>query len=190
MSDSVSKAKTVIGIARAAIARKLEVVVDEPLIAGLKWLDSEAATFVTLTINGVLRGCIGTLEAHRSLKEDLEANALAAAFSDPRFPPLTTEEFFQSKLEVSILTELEAMHAHTENIAISKLRPGIDGVVFKMGGYRSTFLPQVWDQLPDPVAFLGQLKVKAGLSAEFWHPEVLLFKYQVKKYRELDLPAE
>jgi len=190
MKDSQSEARTLIGIARLAIAKQLDIAIDEPAITGKLWLDKPAATFVTLTINGQLRGCIGTLEAHRALIEDVTANAKAAAFEDPRFPPLTPDDFFSVKVEVSVLTELEAMHAHSENIALSKLRRGIDGLVFKFGMYKATFLPQVWEQLPDADDCLGHLKVKAGRSAEFWHPEVLLFKYQVKKYRETDLPTE
>lgn len=190
MNDSVNRGRILISIARSAIAKQLRVAIDEFPTAGLSWLEEPAATFVTLTINGKLRGCIGTLEAHRSLLEDVSANARAAAFEDSRFQPLTADEFAGLLVEVSVLTEIEAMHAHTEDVAISKLRPGIDGVVFKFGMYKATFLPQVWDQLPEPADFLGHLKAKAGLSAEFWHPEVLLYKYQVKKYREKDLPAE
>lgn len=190
MNDSVNRGRVLISIARSAIAKQLRVAIDEYPVTGLIWLDESAATFVTLTINGKLRGCIGTLEAHRSLLEDVTANARAAAFEDSRFQPLTADEFAALMVEVSVLTEIEPMHAHTEDVARSRLRPGIDGVVFKYGMYKATFLPQVWDQLPDPADFLGHLKVKAGLSAEFWHPEVLLYKYQVKKYREKDLPAE
>lgn len=190
MSDSIDKGKILIGLARSEIAKKLNAAAEEPVTTNQPWLQQPTASFVTLTMNGVLRGCIGSLEAHRPLIDDVRANALAAAFEDSRFPPLTLEEYAAVNVEVSVLTELEAMHAYTENIAISKLRPGIDGVVFKFGMYRSTFLPQVWDQLPDPVEFLGRLKEKAGLSAEFWHPEVLLFKYQVKRYREKGAVAE
>jgi len=190
MSDSVNKGRVLIGIARAEVAKKLGVPFEEPATSGQGWLEKPAAAFVTLTSNNALRGCIGSLEAHRPLIDDVRSNARAAAFEDPRFPPLTMEEFSNIQVEVSVLTELEAMHAYTESIAISKLRPGIDGLVFKFGMYKATFLPQVWDQLPDPVEFLGHLKAKAGLSAEFWHPEVLLFKYQVKRYCEKDLSSE
>ena len=190
MNDTVNRGRVLISIARSVIAKELHIAIDEYPTSGLSWLEKPAATFVTLTVNDKLRGCIGTLEAHRSLLDDVSGNARAAAFDDPRFPALTADDFAGLMVEVSVLTEIEAMHAHTEDVAISKLRPGIDGVVFKFGMYKATFLPQVWDQLPDPVDFLGHLKVKAGLSAEFWHPEVLLYKYQVKKYREKDLPAE
>ncbi|ATX81251.1 hypothetical protein Ga0123462_0376 [Mariprofundus ferrinatatus] len=190
MSDTVDKGKVLIALARTAIAKRLGLGSELVSTEGKTWLEKPAATFVTLTLNGALRGCIGSLEAYRPLIEDVRGNAEAAAFQDSRFTPLTAEEFASVNVEVSVLTELEAMHAYTENIALSTLRPGIDGVVFKFGMYKATFLPQVWDQLPNPVDFLGHLKVKAGLSADFWHPEVLLFKYQVKKYREKDLSTE
>jgi len=190
MGDSVKKSKLLTGLARAAIAGKLEQTADLPDTNGALWLQAPGATFVTLNLNGLLRGCIGSLEAYRPLVDDLRANAVAAAFHDHRFAPLTSEEFPMVKIEVSVLSALEAMHARNENIALSKLRPGIDGVVFKFGMYKSTFLPQVWSQFDGPKEFLGQLKVKAGLSADFWHPEVLLYKYQVNKYREQERSKE
>jgi len=191
MGDSVKKGKLLTSLARAAIAKQLEIVVDVPDSDGVGWLQDAGASFVTLNnLNGSLRGCVGSLEAYRPLIEDVSANAVAAAFHDHRFAPLTAEEFPSVKIEVSVLTSLEAMHARNENIALSRLRPGIDGVVFKFGMYKSTFLPQVWSQLADPKEFMGQLKVKAGLSADFWHPEVLLYKYQVNKYREQEHAKE
>ena len=147
-------------------------------------MQEKAATFVTLQMHGKLRGCIGTLEAHRSLIEDVRANAVAAAFHDPRFEPLSAGELAHVQLEVSVLSAPEAMHAHSEDIACFRLRPGIDGVVLKFGAHKATFLPQVWDQLPGVKDFMAHLKVKAGLAADFWHSEILLYKYQVNKYRE------
>ena len=190
MGNSVEKGKLLTGLARAAIAGQLDLVVDVPNPGTVGWLEEPGASFVTLYLNGSLRGCIGSLEAYRPLIEDVSANALAAAFHDHRFAPLTAEEFASVKIEVSVLTALEAMHARNENIALSRLRPGIDGVVFKFGMYKSTFLPQVWSQLTEPKEFMSQLKVKAGLSADFWHPEVLLYKYQVNKYREQEHEKE
>jgi len=190
MGDSVKKGKLLTGLARTAIARHLDLAMEMPDLTAVGWLQKPGASFVTLNLNGSLRGCIGSLESYRSLLDDVSANAVAAAFHDHRFAPLTVEEFPVVKIEVSVLTALEAMHARNENIALSRLRPGIDGVVFKFGMYKSTFLPQVWLQLTDPKEFLAQLKVKAGLSADFWHPEVLLYKYQVNKYREQEHSKE
>ncbi len=190
MGDSVNKARLLTGTARAAIAKQLDLTAEQMNSDAITWMQEPGACFVTLYLHGALRGCIGSLETYRPLIEDVRANALAAAFHDHRFAPLTAEEFAYVQVEVSVLSSLEAMHARNENIALSKLRPGIDGVVFKFGLYKATFLPQVWAQLPDPKAFLAQLKIKAGLSADFWHPEVLLYKYQVNKFREQERSKE
>ncbi len=143
------------------------------------------ATFVTLNLDGQLRGCIGSLAAHRALGEDVVENARAAAFSDPRFPPLTAEELARVDLEVSELTAPVPMwegEAPDEDVALAQLRPGIDGVVFSYGPYRATFLPQVWEQLPDRREFMEHLKQKAGLPATFWGPRVKLETYQVAEH--------
>jgi len=184
MSDGMTRGDIITRLARAAIARHLGISFDEPASPEADWLQEQAATFVTLQMQGNLRGCIGTLEARRSLLEDVRANAIAAAFHDSRFPPLNAGEFAHVQIEVSVLSVPEAMHARSEAIACSRLRPGIDGVVIKFGAHRATFLPQVWDQLPEPKDFMAHLKVKAGLAVNFWHPELLLYKYQVHKYRE------
>lgn len=184
MNDRISRGGILIKLARAAIARELDIPFDEPVLIEADELQEKAATFVTLQMHGTLRGCIGTLEAHRSLIEDVRANAVAAAFHDPRFEALRAGEYAHVQIEVSVLSVPEAMHAHSEDIACSRLRPGIDGVVIKFGAHKATFLPQVWAQLPDPNDFMAHLKVKAGLAADFWHPEILLYKYQVNKYRE------
>jgi len=190
MSHSVSRGDTLIALARGAIAAKLERAVKEVNVDDTDWLQEARATFVTLTMHGQLRGCIGTLEAHRPLIEDVQANAVAAAFHDPRFSPLGRGEYDDVRIEVSVLSVLEPIHAHNENIALSRISRDIDGVVLKYGMHQSTFLPQVWDQLPDPQQFMEHLKLKAGLSADFWHPEVLLYKYQVSKYREQEKTKE
>jgi len=189
MNHSVSRGDTLIALARHAIATKpgiagSEGAVKETDINDAGWLQESTATFVTLTMHGELRGCIGSLEAHRPLIEDVQANAVAAAFHDSRFAPLDRDEYDDVRIEVSVLSALEPIHAHNENIALSRISRDIDGVVFKYGAHQSTFLPQVWDQLPDPQQFMEHLKQKAGLPAGFWHPEVLLYKYQVSKYTE------
>ncbi len=183
MTESGNRGPLLTGLARAAIAEKLGVDFRAPEDRPA-WLLEQAASFVTLTMQGELRGCIGTLEAYRPLIEDVQGNAVAAAFQDPRFVPLTAAEFDGVRIEVSLLSELEPMHAKSEDIACGKLVPNRDGLVFKYGSHKATFLPQVWEQLPEPKAFLAHLKQKAGLPADFWHPEVLLYRYQVSKYRE------
>lgn len=184
MNERSNRGPILTGLARAAIAEHLELKAEAPDIEGLGWLFEPAASFVTLTKQGDLRGCIGTLEAYRPLVDDVRANAVAAAFQDPRFPPLKASEFEAIRIEVSVLSELEPMHAKSEEIACAKLVPMRDGVVLKYGSHRATFLPQVWEQLPDPRQFLAHLKVKAGLAPDFWHPEMLLYRYQVSKFRE------
>lgn len=184
MIEYTNKGEILVGLARAAIASGLQLPEGEAIDVDAAWLHEQAASFVTLQLKGNLRGCIGTLEAHRTLLDDVRGNAVAAAFQDSRFPPLTVEEFDNIQIEVSVLSAPEPMHARSEAIACSRLRPGIDGVVLIYGHHKATFLPQVWSQLPEPEAFLAHLKVKAGLPADFWHPEMLLYKYQVVKYSE------
>jgi len=155
-------------------------------------LNQPGATFVTLTQNGQLRGCIGSLEAHRPLDQDVRANAVAAAFRDPRFAPLKVEELPRTRVEVSLLTAPRPMIFSDEADALRQLRPNIDGIIFiageggKLG--RSTFLPQVWEQLPDPRMFMAHLKQKAGMSADYWSSDVQLQRYEVQKWKEAPIP--
>ncbi|HRK79432.1 MAG TPA: AmmeMemoRadiSam system protein B [Thiobacillus sp.] len=178
----VEKGTTLLKLARAEIASRLGHEAASPAQAG--WLMEPGACFVTLTRHGELRGCIGTLEAHRPLEIDVRENAAAAAFRDPRFMPLGRGEFEEIRVEVSLLAPAEPLAAASEADALAALRPHIDGVVFEYGHYRSTFLPQVWAQLPEPAAFLAQLKRKAGLPADFWSEGVRLSRYSVSKWKE------
>jgi AmmeMemoRadiSam system protein A len=148
------------------------------------WLQAHGASFVTLTRQGRLRGCIGTLEAHRPLRLDIESNAVAAALRDPRFMPLRQSELASIRVEVSLLSAPEPMAFDGEADALAQLRPGLDGILLECGPSRSTFLPQVWDQLPQPAEFLFQLKRKAGLPGDFWHPALSLQRYTVAKFKE------
>ncbi|MFH1263916.1 MAG: AmmeMemoRadiSam system protein A [Pseudomonadota bacterium] len=170
-------------VARSAIAHEfgLERLYEPPLEP---WMTNHEATFVTLTIDDELRGCIGTIEARRPLLEDLGSHARAAAFSDPRFPPLTLEEYPKIRVEVSVLSPTEEIEFRDEKDALSKIRPFIDGIVFRSGYNQSTFLPQVWEKLPDPKAFLGHLKRKAGLPVDHWSDDVQLFRYTLLKWEE------
>ncbi len=154
------------------------------------WLQDKAACFVTLMLHQQLRGCIGTLEAHRSLLDDVKINANAAAFSDPRFPALSNSEFKQVDIEISLLSASSEMQFNNEQEALAQLQPGVDGVVFEYAHYRSTFLPQVWQQLPDSTSFMAHLKSKAGLSADFWADDVKLSRYSVTKWKESELLGE
>lgn len=147
-------------------------------------LHQPGAVFVTLTQHDSLRGCIGSLEAWRPLRQDVHENALAAAFRDPRFEPLSADELPTTRVEVSLLTPAEPMIFTCEADALAQLRPEVDGVIFTAGNRRSTFLPQVWEQLPDPAIFMAHLKQKAGLPADYWGPNVQLERYQVKKWKE------
>lgn len=147
-------------------------------------LSEPGATFVTLTQQGVLRGCIGSLEAHRALESDVRANARLAAFHDPRFPPLAETEFDRTRIEVSLLSPPEPLVFTDEADALRQLRPGVDGVIFECYGQRGTFLPQVWESLPTPRDFFRHLKMKAGFSPDFWSPDVKLYRYEVQKWKE------
>lgn len=142
------------------------------------------ATFVTLTQRGQLRGCIGSLEAHRALATDVAENALAAAFRDPRFPPLGSDELTMTRVEVSLLQAPETLEFADENDALNHLCPGVDGLILSHGSRRATFLPQVWESLSDPAQFLTQLKLKAGLPGNFWDENIKLARYGVQKWKE------
>lgn len=141
------------------------------------------ATFVTLTLDGRLRGCIGSLVAHRALLEDLIHNAKAAAFDDPRFYPLSKEEFLHVGIEVSLLSSPEPLHYKDIEDLKSKICVGEDGVILQKKGRKATFLPQVWEQLPTFEQFFGQLCQKAGLEASCLetHPEIWTYKVQKVK---------
>jgi len=181
-TDASDKGRLLTRLARASIAKRFGV--PASALPHPAWLDEPGAAFVTLTEQGQLRGCIGSLEAHRPLGDDVEANAQAAAFRDPRFPPLEEAELDRLHVEVSILSKPEPMHFTSEADALAQLRPGIDGVILEHGWHRSTFLPQVWEQLPDRRRFMDHLKAKAGLAVDFWADDVRLSRYTVEKYEE------
>ena len=173
-------------IARAAIATAL----GRPDVSAqdVAWFHEPGACFVTLTQNGELRGCIGTLQPRRSLLADVKANAVAAALQDPRFLPVTLPELDTLHIEVSVLSKLQPLSFETEAHALAQLQPGVDGVMLEFEHYRSTFLPQVWEQLPDPGDFLAHLKTKAGLPPHFWASGLRLSSYQVTHWSESEVP--
>ncbi len=173
---------SLLAIARAAISSALGRPQKTPEEAD--WLQQPGACFVTLTQHHQLRGCIGTLQARRPLLADVKSNAVAAALQDPRFPPLRLDELAYTQIEVSLLSPMQALFFKNEAEALSQLRPGTDGVVFEFGHHRSTFLPQVWEQLPQPTEFMAHLKRKAGLAPDFWDDAVQLQRYTVDKWAE------
>ena len=183
-SEVAEPGVSVLAIARGAIAAALGEA--GPRFEPAAWLEEKAASFVTLMQRGQLRGCIGSLSAERALRVDVEHNALAAAFRDPRFAPLSRSEYREIEVEVSLLSPLDPIEFESESHALGQLRPGVDGVLLEYAGRRGTFLPQVWEQLPEPNAFLAHLKGKAGLPAGFWAAELKLSRYTVDKWRESD----
>ena len=148
------------------------------------WLDQPGAVFVTLTRDGALRGCIGSLVAHRSLRTDVIANAEAAATRDPRFVPVSASEWPHVRIEVSLLTAPQWMAVRDEADALAQLCPHEDGVILEAGTHRATFLPQVWEQIAEPRAFLAALRQKAGLPVGYWGPDLRLSRYGVAKFSE------
>lgn len=144
----------------------------------------KAASFVTLQKRGVLRGCIGSTQAHRSLLDDVIHNAFASAFRDPRFPPVTENELTEIKVEISILTPQQQMEISDERDLLKQLRPGIDGLLIRNPQYSATFLPQVWKQLPNPRQFLAHLKNKAGMAPGSWPEDMECLRYQCVKFEE------
>ncbi len=135
------------------------------------------ATFVTLEKNHQLRGCIGMLEAVLPLVEDVAENAFSAAYRDPRFPPVQKYEIPELDISISILSEPEPMQFDSEQDLLRQIRPGIDGLILQENGYKGTFLPSVWESLPDKQEFLRHLKVKAGLPANYWSDTVKVYRY-------------
>jgi len=161
----------------------------ETLVSQYPELGEKRATFVTLKVDGkALRGCIGSIVPHAALFDDIVANAKSAAFRDPRFSPLTEAEYWRCSIEVSLLTVPELLSYTDTNDLRNKIRPGIDGVILQQGGYSATFLPQVWDELPDFDQFFAHLGIKAGIGSYVLnhHPEI--YTYQAEHFE--DAPKE
>jgi AmmeMemoRadiSam system protein A len=179
---SADPGPTLLSIARASIS----IALGRPYAveADAAWLHELGASFVTLTQQGELRGCIGTVQSHRTLLADVKANAVAAALRDTRFAPLTLRELATTRIEVSLLSPMQPLGFESEAHALSQLQPGVDGVLLEFEEYRSTFLPQVWEQLPTPSEFVAHLKHKAGLPPDFWAKRLRLQRYSVTKWKE------
>jgi len=187
MSLSPADRQYLLRLARESIARHLRGEGPSPVDQGTlpKSLTRDGASFVTLTKHGGLRGCIGSLEPRRPLILDVRENAAAAAFHDPRFPPVRPKELEDLHVEISVLSPPEPLPYDGPDDLIAKLRPGVDGVVIERGWNRATFLPQVWEKLPDPHKFLEHLCLKAYLPADAYrHPGLDVHTYQVEKFEE------
>lgn len=157
----------------------------EPETASSPKFQERRGTFVTLTLNGALRGCIGHILPQETLIEGVRINAINAAFRDPRFRPLGQNEFEKIRVEVSILTEPKPLPYTDANDLLAKLRPGTDGVIIRKGYHQATFLPQVWEQLPNKKDFLSHLCLKAGLDRDAWaHEKLEVHAYQVQAFEE------
>jgi len=189
MTDKLTleEQQTLLRMAREAMehgvrGEKLPTLNTETLSAHLR---ENGASFITLTVRGQLRGCIGALEAYQPLAEDVREHAVAAALEDPRFPPVREDELSRIQIEVSRLTRPIPLNYKDADDLVSKLRPHVDGVILRDGYRRATFLPQVWEKIPDPVEFLNNLCYKMGMSENLWrskHPEVLT--YHVEEFHE------
>jgi len=149
-------------------------------------LQDERACFVTLNRAGALRGCIGHLEAIQPLVSDVVENAYAAAFRDPRFPPLGSNELRDLELHISVLAPAVPIKFASEEELVRQLRPGLDGLILEERSRRGTFLPSVWDALGEPQAFLDHLKIKAGLPANYWSDRIKIYRYETESFSEDD----
>lgn len=151
-------------------------------------LQRDGASFVTLTRGagaGELRGCIGAVEAYQPLALDVVEHAAAAALNDYRFPPVSPEELPQIHIEVSYLTPPTPLEYQDASDLLARIRPGVDGIVLRDGWRRATFLPQVWEKLPDPAEFLDHLCSKMGVAPDTWRYRKLeVLTYQVEEFHE------
>lgn len=171
--------QTCIGIAKKSILHGLQTGSALDVVAEdyTNDLQQRQACFVTLHKRGQLRGCIGALEAYQPLINDVAEHAFAAAFNDPRFPVLQQNEFKDLDIEISALGKPEVMLFKNEGDLLRQIRPGIDGLILEYGHYRGTFLPSVWEQLPQASDFLQHLKIKAGLGKSWWHDGAKISRY-------------
>jgi len=180
---SAEAGRVLLAEARAAMAAQLGQPAPPAAVAAA-WLRQPAATHVTLTLEGKLRGAAGAPPARQALREDLRSNALAAAFNDPRFKAITSSELDALRIEVSVLSPLETLQWEDEADALAQLRPGIDGVMVEYGHHRNLFLPQMWREFPDTALFVGNLKYKGGLPPDFWDATLTLRRFTAAVWRE------
>ncbi len=179
---STEQGTTLLRIARGALR---EALLNEPFVLpDDAFLQAPGATFVTLRRGEHLRGCIGSLTAHQPLGADVRKNALASAFDDPRFGPLDARELDQIAIEVTVLSPLEALDVRSEEETLAALRPGKDGVVLRKGRAGGTFIPQMWEVLPDPKLFLRELKRKAGFPEHGWSSDIRVSRFTAEAVHE------
>jgi AmmeMemoRadiSam system protein B/AmmeMemoRadiSam system protein A len=176
--------QALLAIARAAIGHRLGMQAEPPRTDLAPWLARPGASFVTLLLDGKLRGCIGSLQASRRLGEDVAENAQAAALRDPRFAALTRQEWLRTGVEVSVLSPAKPLRFGDEAELLAQLRAGEDGVILEHEGQRATFLPQVWEGLPDKRKFLEELMRKAGIPAGTGLARCKLWRYRVIKWQQ------
>ena len=186
MSFDARQRQQLLSLARESIGAGLSTRTRIPFSASAidVGLEVPRATFVTLRIEGQLRGCCGSLEAQQSVAEDVWRNAWASAFSDPRFPPLSADEYPRCDLHVSVLSELEPLIVSDEAQLLRELQPGVDGLLLKAGMSQATFLPAVWQQLPNPGEFVRQLKLKAGWRSDSWPADARVYRYTTESFGE------
>lgn len=173
--------RVVLQVAKSAILERFgEQQFDRDFLSDFEFLRSDGASFVTLTQNGNLRGCIGSIIAHRSLFDDIYHNAIAAGFGDPRFDPIERSELSGLTIEVSILTAPEPIIYTDFDDLLEKIEPHKDGLIIKRGIYQGTFLPQVWEQLPTKKEFLEHLAYKAGANTSIYAQNPEIYRYRVE----------
>ncbi len=170
------------GLHRGAYLSELGTTGPMRMSGGDLWLREDGACFVTLHRNGELRGCIGTTRAYQSLGQDVIDHAFAAAFKDPRFDPLTPQEWPGLTAEISVLGPANPVPATTREQLLGNLRPGVDGLILRDGARVATFLPSVWESLPDAELFVAALQRKAGITSGSWSAATQASTYQVQKW--------
>lgn len=184
---TLEEQQTLLRLAREAMTQRVKGGKVSPLeLSSLPpRLREEGASFITLTKHGELRGCIGALEAYQPLAQDVREHAVAAALEDPRFPPVQERELGAIQLEVSRLTRPLPLEYKNADDLLSKLRPHVDGVILRHAFHRATFLPQVWEKIPDPAEFLNHLCQKMGMNENAWRTKHLdVLTYQVEEFHE------
>jgi AmmeMemoRadiSam system protein A len=191
MSDQLTgeEKRTLLRLAREALVHAVRDVKLLPLDYNMltPHLRDQGASFVTLTIEGELRGCIGALEAYQMLADDVREHAVAAALEDPRFHPVDETELDKIKIEVSRLTTPYPLEYSSSIDLLTKLRPQVDGVILKSDFRRATFLPQVWEKIPAPEDFLDHLCAKMGAKSNLWrNTKLQVYVYQVEEFHEMD----
>ncbi len=189
-TDGLSEAERerLLKVARSAIVQGLAYAGAPPELSAAGTsapLHAAGASFVTLKRHGELRGCIGSLEAVRPLIEDVAHNARAAAFRDPRFTPLTADELADLEIGITLIGAAEPITFRDERDLLAQLEPGVDGLIIEQGRRRATFLPQVWQTLPDARDFLRALKQKAGISPDAWPEGLRAWRYRAWSFEEV-----